>query len=199
MRRRTSCTSTYLELIFLVWLQKRANCNRSWSFFSNVGPKVVATTGKAGGDTWRNYKVLFSTLLENFKFCPKNQFSEKNDKIVNLNFPAKNQWFVVSFIHWFLLDFEFSRVKLQTCSRSFWKVSRSDPFIQNRSRSRSFFKSPSKKDLDQDPFQITSEKRIYLDQILFRLPPKIKDLDNDIWSRSRSLHRSCKIVENQLC
>ena len=24
-------------------------CNRSWSFFSNVGPKVVATTGKAGG------------------------------------------------------------------------------------------------------------------------------------------------------
>ena len=70
--------------------KKEQNCNRSWSFFSNVGPKVVATTGKARGDTWRNYKVLFSTLLENFKFCPKNQFSETNDKIVNLNFPAKN-------------------------------------------------------------------------------------------------------------
>ena len=113
MRRRTSCTSTYLELIFLVWLQKRANCNRSWSFFSNVGPKVVATTGKAGGDTWRNYKVLFSTLLENFKFCPKNQFSEKNDKIVNLNFPARNLKICCDFYTFifYYLGFEFSRQK----------------------------------------------------------------------------------------
>ena len=50
-------------------------------FFSNVGPKFVATTGKARGDTWRNYKVLFSTLLENFKFCPKINFQKKMTKL----------------------------------------------------------------------------------------------------------------------
>ena len=51
--------------------------------------------------------------------------------------PKINDLWWVSYLHWFLLDFEFSRVKLQTCSRSLWKVFRSDPFIQNRSRSRS--------------------------------------------------------------
>ena len=32
----------------------------------------------------------YITLLENLKFCPKISVSRKNDKIVNLNFPAKN-------------------------------------------------------------------------------------------------------------
>ena len=41
----------------------------------------------------------------------------------------------------------------QTCSRSFWKGSRSDIFFQIGSR---FFS-----DLDWDPFQIISEKRIF--------------------------------------
>ena len=62
---------------------------------------------------WLIYMLPFTgkwhTLLE--QFCPKNQFSEKNDKIVNLNFCAKNQWISVIFKHWFLLEFEFSRQK----------------------------------------------------------------------------------------
>ena len=33
--------------------------------------------------------------LENLKLCPKNQFSEKNSKIVNLNFRAKNELSIV--------------------------------------------------------------------------------------------------------
>ena len=62
---------------------------------------------------WLIYMLPFTgkwhTLLE--QFCPKNQFSEKNDKIVNLNFCAKNQWISVIFKHWYLLEFEFSREK----------------------------------------------------------------------------------------
>ena len=54
----------------------------------------------------------------------------------------------------------------QTCSRSFWKGSRSDIFFQIGSR---FFS-----DLDWDPFQIISEKRIYIkitDQRIFDQDP----------------------------
>ena len=41
----------------------------------------------------------------------KNSIFRKNDKIVNLNFCAKNQWISVIFKHWYLLEFEFSREK----------------------------------------------------------------------------------------
>ena len=40
----------------------------------------------------------------------------------------------------------------QTCSSSFWKGSRSDPFFRKGSRSRSFSDHLKKKDLDQDPW-----------------------------------------------
>ena len=54
----------------------------------------------------------YITLLENLKFCPKISVSRKNDKIVNLNFRAKNWWFIVNLFIDFPLDFEFSRQKL---------------------------------------------------------------------------------------
>ena len=51
------------------------------------------------------------TLLENLKLFPKINF-QKNHKIGNLNFRAKNWWIIVIMMHWLLLEFEFWRQKL---------------------------------------------------------------------------------------
>jgi len=53
----------------------------------------------------------YITLLENLKFCPKISVSRKNDKIVNLNFFAKNNDLLGFLYIDFRLDFEFSRLQ----------------------------------------------------------------------------------------
>ena len=54
---------------------------------------------------------LFSHTVRKSHIVSKNSIFRKNDKIVNLNFCAKNQWISVIFKHWYLLEFEFSREK----------------------------------------------------------------------------------------
>ena len=53
---------------------------------------------------WHPHCQKISNCVQKFNF-------QKNNRIVNLNFCAKNQAIIVILMHWFLLEIEFSRQK----------------------------------------------------------------------------------------
>ena len=144
---------------------------------------------------------------ENSNICDFSTVFGKSSKScqnqIYLNFRAKIDVYILNCnLCWnWILWHEFGN-NFQTCSGSFWKGSGSDPFFkkdldqdpfritsEKRIWIRSFSDHLQKKDLDQDPFRITSEKRIWITDHGSKDPYP----DHDPWSRSWILDLQIKI------